>query len=50
MLLSAFDLFGFDVFTSRLGVTGAMSFYDPLEGTETRHNVPPYRGSLRSKV
>src|SRR2546421_1301066 len=31
----AFDLFGFGVYTFPQGVAGAMSFHDPLEGTET---------------
>src|SRR2546421_6220498 len=32
----ALDLFGFGVYTCPLGAAGAMSFHDPLEGTETR--------------
>ncbi len=31
----ALDLFGFDVYTFPPGAAGAMSFHDPLEGTET---------------
>src|SRR6266566_1455386 len=31
----ALDLFGFDVSTFPRGVAGALSFLDPLEGTET---------------
>ncbi len=36
--LSAFalDLFGFGVSPCPLGAAGAMSFHDPLEGTEIR--------------
>ena len=32
----ALDLFGFDVYTFSRGAAGAMSFHDPLEGTEIR--------------
>ncbi len=39
IVLSAFvlDLFGFKRYTCSLGAAGALSFYDPLEGTETRY-------------
>ncbi len=30
----AFDLFGFGVYTSPQEAAGALSFHDPLEGTE----------------
>jgi hypothetical protein len=32
----ALDLFGFGMYTCPLGAAGAMSFYDPLEGTEIK--------------
>ncbi len=31
----ALDLFGFGRYTFPLGAAGAISFHDPLEGTET---------------
>ncbi len=41
--LSAFalDLLGFDVYTFPPGEAGAMSFHDPLEGTETSPRSTP---------
>src|SRR5256885_40314 len=35
----ALDLCGYDVYTLPRGVAGALSFHDPLEGTETRNTV-----------
>ena len=35
----ALDLFRFGVYTFPQGVAGAMSFHDPLEGTETKYKT-----------
>src|SRR3989442_14224310 len=49
----ALDLFGFGVYPFPQGAPGAMSFHDPLEGTETTGNVkrkilpPPGRSSTQ---
>ena len=32
----ALDFLGFDVYTPPPGAAGALSFHDPLEGTETK--------------
>src|SRR5260370_14712243 len=51
----ALDLLGFDVYTFPLGAAGALSFHDPLEGTETSGNVklkiapPPSRFSAQMR-
>src|SRR3989442_3663690 len=42
----ALDLFGFDVYTFPRGVAGALSFLDPLEGTETSKIVTIDRTTL----
>ena len=48
--LSAFalDLFGFGVYTFPQGAAGAMSFHDPLEGTEITIQEESGRQSLRT--
>src|SRR5438876_9440630 len=35
----ALDLFGFDVYPFRRVAAGALSFHDPLEGTETSYEI-----------
>jgi hypothetical protein len=42
----ALDLFGFDVSTFPPGAAGALSFHDPLEGTETK-KAPSRAWALR---
>src|SRR5438270_10619808 len=46
----ALDLFGFGVYTFPQGVAGAMSFHDPLEGTETSYTFFPVQMQRLTQV
>ena len=41
LIAFALDRFGFGVYTFPPGVAGALSFHDPLEGTEITYAVLP---------